>query len=127
MKHSVILLATDDAAVEVAVKAWGASKGCQLQTARTGQDALSLVMDRAPGDELAVVDLDVPAGGRALLRTASGVLPVIAIAWREKPWLSAMVRHRRVGATVNKPVSPEKLRAALARVRQTPPATGSGR
>lgn len=127
MKHYVILLATDDSAVEVAVKAWGTTEGCQLQCARTGRDAMSMVLDRAPGDELAVVDLDVPAGGRTLLRTASGALPVIAITEREKPWLTAMVHHRRIGATVTKPVSPEKLRAAFARVRHTPPAIGSGR
>jgi DNA-binding response OmpR family regulator len=119
MKIHVILLATDDSAVEGAVKAWGASAGCQLQWARTGQEAMSMLMDRMPGDELAVVDLDVPAGGRTLLRTASGALPVIAITERERPWLTAMLQHRRIGAAVTKPVSPEKLRDAFARVRQT--------
>lgn len=115
MKHYVILLATDDSAVEVKVKALGASAGCELQCARTGHDAISMLMDRASSDELAVVDLDVPAGGRTLLRTASGALPVIAITEREKPWLTSMLQHRRIAAAVTKPVSSEKLRDAFER------------
>ncbi len=118
MKQSVILLATDDSAVEVAVKTAGRSASCELNCAHNGRDAVSMMLDSCDDEALAVVDLDLPEGGRALLRTASGALPVIAIARREEPWLISMLQHHRLGATILKPVSVEKLRVALDRVRR---------
>lgn len=58
-------------------------------------------------NDLAIVDVDLHDGARALLTTAGGALPVIAIAGKERPRLSSTVRHLRIGATLTKPVSPE--------------------
>jgi CheY-like chemotaxis protein len=117
MKNYAILLATDDSAVEAVVRALGTSTECDLKCVKTSREALSMVMDGSWSHDLAVVDLDMHDGGRALLTTAGGALPVIAISGTAKPWLSSMLRHRRIGATLTKPVSPEKLRAAVLRVR----------
>jgi DNA-binding response OmpR family regulator len=120
MKQYVILLATDDSSVEVAVKTAGTSANCKLNCARTSHEAVSLMLDSSSEEALAVVDLDLPEGGRALLSTIGGALPVIAIASREKPWLTSMLEHHRVGATILKPVSVEKFRVALDHVRSNP-------
>ena len=118
MKNYVILLATDDSAVEAVVKAMGTNAECELNCVKTSREAVSMVMDGSWSHDVMVVDMDLPEGGRMLLRTAGGTLPVIAIAGsKPKPWLSSMLRHRRIGATVTKPVSPEKLRDAFQRVR----------
>lgn len=74
----IILLATDDSAVEIAVQTAGASTLCTLNCAHTGPDAVSMLIDHGSEEALAVVDLDLPQGGRTLLRTASGTLPVHA-------------------------------------------------
>lgn len=74
------------------------------------------MMDRALKPNLAIVDLDLREGARTLLSTAAGVLQVIAITSKAKPWLASLQRHRRIGATLTKPVSPETLREAFQRV-----------
>ncbi|MEA3213521.1 MAG: hypothetical protein QOE70_6578 [Chthoniobacter sp.] len=117
MKNYVILLATDDLAVEAVVRAMGTSADCKLHCVKTSREAVSMVMDGTGSQDLAVVDLDLRVGGRALLKTAGGSLPVIAITGKARPWLSSMLRHRRIGATLTKPVSSESLRDALQRVR----------
>jgi DNA-binding response OmpR family regulator len=124
MKQCIVLLATDDSAVEASVRAFTARTECGLNCVKTSREALSLVVDEAMdgflNQDIAVVDLDLGGGGRALLRTAGGSLPVIAIASEAKPWLSAMLRRRRVRAALTKPVSLESLSAAFEGVRRIP-------
>lgn len=111
---TIVLLATNDLAVETAVKAVARNSDCELQCAKTTQEAIGMFVGReadfTPDQKLAVVDLDVPEGARTLVRTAGGVLPVIAIASKSSPWLDSLERHHRVSATLLKPVTPEKLR-----------------
>lgn len=113
----VVLLATNDSEVEATVKAVAMSTDCSLKCAKTTQEAIGLLLggsaDHTAPQKLVVVDLDVRDGGRTLLRTAAGMLPVIAITAKVKPWLSSLEQHHRVGATLTKPLSPEKLRDAL--------------
>lgn len=117
MKNYVILLVTEDAAVEAVVRAMDRIDDRKLHCVRTSREGVSMVMDGAWNHDLVVVDTDLHDGGRALLTTAGGALPVIAIAGKNRPRLSSMVRHRRIGATLTKPGSPEKLRDASRRVR----------
>jgi DNA-binding response OmpR family regulator len=123
MKQCVVLLATDDSAVEASVVALTRRAECGLNCVKTSREALSIVVDGAMdgflNQDIAVLDLDLGGGGRALLRTAGGLLPVIAIASEAKPWLSAMLRRRRVRASLTKPVSLETLSAAFECVRRT--------
>lgn len=116
MKKYVILLATEDQAVEAAVREAGA---CELHCVRTGREAVSELMDGFRNQDVAVVDLDLPEGGRALATTAGGAVPVIAISAKARPWLSSMVRHRRIRESICKPVSAETLRQAFLRVRSS--------
>ncbi len=119
MKSYVILLATEDSAVEAVVKGMGSAGDFEFHCARTSREAVSMLMDGAWNQDLAVVDVDLPEGGRALVTSAGGWLPVIAISGKAKPWLTSMVRHRRIGASLSKPLSLEKLRDAFRRVRSS--------
>jgi DNA-binding response OmpR family regulator len=118
MKHYVILVATEDSAVEAAVRLLGTTDDCEFQCVKTTRDAVSMLMDGSLNQNLAIVDLDLHEGGRSLLSTAGGALPVIAITAKTNPWLASMQRHHRIGATLTKPISPEKLRDAFEHVRR---------
>ncbi|MEP6672474.1 MAG: hypothetical protein ABJF10_25140 [Chthoniobacter sp.] len=118
MKNYVILLATDDSAVEAVVKTMETSAGCELMSVKTSREVASMVMDGALTRSLGIVDLDLKDGARGLLSTMGGAIPVIAVTRKVSPWLSSMVDHHRIGAAVVKPVSTERMRAALLRVRQ---------
>ena len=121
MKQYVVLLATDDSAVESSVRTLAKRAECGLNCVKTSREAFSTVVDHAMDgfmeQDMAVLDLDLFEGARAVLTTVAGKLPVIAITGKERPWLSAMMRRCRVRATFVKPVSPEKLRAAFECVR----------
>lgn len=119
MKHRIALLVTGDRAVEQAVRQVATKMGDEVKTFDNGGDALAAVVDASGQDEFAIVDLDVTPGCRAVLRSASGCIPVIAItkdAVAAKAWLDRMVRCHRVQATIEKPVRPERLREAIDRV-----------
>ena len=119
MNNYTILLATDDAAVETAVKSMPGASDCELKCVKSSQEAVSMILDGELDHHFAVVDLDLPEGGHGLIRTIGGALPVIAISSKAQPWLTSMVRHRRVGATITKPVSSEKLWNAFRRIRSS--------
>lgn len=91
--------------------------GDSLQHLQTFADAMCAMLDAYPNESFAIVDLDTKAGPRLLLTTASGVVPVIAVAREAKPWLLSMLQHRRIGASLSKPVSREALRDACTRIR----------
>lgn len=124
MKRYHVLLATEDSAVEAAVKTLTATVDCGLDCARTRREALCLLVeDGAPPSarrDLAVVDLDLCPGGRTLLSEIRDVLPIIAITSKPRRWLSSLLRRHRIGATLAKPVSPEALREAFRRVGSIP-------
>jgi len=130
MKQYVVLLATDDSAVEASVKALTAGASCELNCVRTSREVQSIVTDGALdgfwNQDLAVVDLDLDGAGRTLLRTAGGALPVIAVTSQSKPWLSAMLRHKRIRAALTKPVSLDTLSDAFKRVRRVQRAASPG-
>lgn len=88
----------------------------KLQLLRTAREAVSEVRDSFAGESFAIVDLDGRSGTRLLLQTAAGTLPVIAITGRQWRWVTSMLRHHRIGATISKPVTMEALQAALARI-----------
>jgi len=131
MKHYAVLLATDDSAVEAAVRSVVTTADGEITCIKTSREAVSTVLEGviegAFNRALAIVDLDLDNGGHTLLKTAGGALPVIAIARQTTPWLSSMLRKRRIRATVAKPVSVEKLRAALDRVRRVETTPGRER
>jgi len=116
----IIFLTTNDSAVETTVAAMARSADCQLSCAKTTQEAISMLtgedLDHSISKKLVVVDLDVCGGSRTLLRTASGMLPVIALTSKDSPWLSSLKRHHRIGATLMKPVNPDELRSAFRNV-----------
>lgn len=116
MKQHIILLATDDSAVEIAVKSVSSEARCVVDCAHDGPQAISMLIDRGSENAVAVVDLDLPHGGRSLLRTAGGTLPVIAITGHESAWLDGMLHHHRIAATLRKPVEVEALRGAMQRL-----------
>lgn len=122
MKNYVVLLATDDTAVEASVKEVTTRAECGLNCVKDSREAFSIVADGAMdgfwNQDMAVVDLDLEGNGRALLRATGGALPIIAITSKVMPWLSGMLRRHRVAATLIKPVSLESLSAAFECVRR---------
>ncbi len=122
MKNYVVLLATDDSAVETSVKEVTTRAECGLNCVKDSREAFSIVADGAMdgfwNQDMAVVDLDLTGNGRALLRTAGGLLPVIAITSKARPWLAGMLRQHRIVAMLTKPVSLESLSAAFECVRR---------
>lgn len=112
------LLVTDDPAVEVTVRKVARRKGHALQHLRSSREAIGFVFDACARESVAIVDLDTSAGARRLLTTVSGLFPVIAVAEAGNPWVAWMVRHRRIAATLSKPVSSEALEAALDGIRK---------
>ena len=116
-KRKTAWLVTDDPAVETAARKVAARMGDELRQAKTNVDAMCAVFDAWPGESFMIVDLDGHTGGRCLLNTAGGRLPVIAICKKNKPWLASMLKHRLIGATLTKPVSPAALTEAFDRIR----------
>ena len=110
------LLVTDDPAVLETVKVVTGETGDSLQHLKTFGDAMCVILDAYAGESFAVVDFDTTPS-HLLLATASGVLPVIAVSKEAKPWLRSMLQHRRIGATLSKPISREALRNAFRRIR----------
>ena len=53
---------------------------------------------------------------RSLAKADAGLLPVIALTSREKPWLTALLRHHRIGASVRKPVTSDVLHEAFRQI-----------
>jgi hypothetical protein len=111
------LLVTNDPAVELIVKHTAAAMGDDLRHLKTNGDAMCGVLDAFASDSFAILDLDTKTGSRALLNTAAGHLPVIVVTNEAKPWLSSMLRHRRIGATLSKPVSIDALKQAFLHIR----------
>lgn len=120
MKHHVILLATDDSAVEGVIKSMSDRSDWELKPIRTSREVVSMLMDGTLNRSLAVVDLDLRDGARGLLNTVGGTVPVIAITRKVGPWLASMLNHHRVEATLTKPVSLEGMSEAVERVRLMP-------
>jgi hypothetical protein len=116
-KRKTAWLVTEDPAVETAARKVAARMGDELRQAKTNVDAMCAVFDAWPGEAFIVVDLDGHSGRRCLLNTAVGRMPVIAICKKNKPWLASMLKHRRIGATLTKPVSPTALMEAFDSVR----------
>lgn len=116
----IVFLTTNDTAVETTVTAVARSADCQLSCARTTKEAVRMLAgedaDHSTSKKLVVVDLDVSGGSRTLLRTAGGMLPVIAVTSKDSPWLVSLKRHHRVGAMLIKPVDLEELRRAFSNV-----------
>lgn len=116
----IVFLTTNDSAVETTVTAVAKSADCQLSCAKTTKEAVRMLAgedaDHSTSKKLVVVDLDISGGSRTLLRTAGGMLPVIAVTSKDSPWLVSLKRHHRVGATLVKPVQPDELRRAFRNV-----------
>lgn len=116
----IVFLTTNDSAVEITVAAVARSADCQLSCARTTKEAVKMLAgedtDHSTSKKLVVVDLDVSGGSRTLLRTAGGMLPVIAVTSKDSPWLVSLKRHHRVGATLVKPVKLDELSRAFRNV-----------
>ena len=117
MKKYTILLSTGDCTVEAALKSEAHSSDCELNYVKSSRDVASMVMDGKLQYDFAVFDLDTNEGGRALLRTMGGALPVIAVTGKSNAWLSSMLRHRRVTAALTKPISPQILWNTFGHVR----------
>jgi len=110
-------LVSADPDVESAVRAVAQEIGDDFQHLRTGQEALEMGFDACAEECVAIVDLDTHSGMRYVIRTVSGLLPVIAVSTgQRKPWVSSMLRHHRIVASLSKPLSHAALRAALDRV-----------
>ena len=100
------LLVTDDPAVETTVRSVTEELGHGLRHLQTARDAMCVVTDAGASEVFVIVDLDGhTVGRRTLLNTAGGMLPVIALCKEERPWLSSMVRRRRIEASIAKPVT----------------------
>lgn len=83
---------------------------------------MGMVFDAAANETVLIVDVEADCGSQRLVRTASGLLPVIAVGNGRAPWLASMVNHKKVCATLPKPVSAQALHEALERVRDWNPA-----
>ena len=118
IEHKLALLVTCDAAVETAAREEAAVMGDEIELFQSSREAMSTVISGCGGEEFAIVDLEAGPGGRRLLETAAGSLPVLAITAKESPWLSSMLRRHRIGAALVKPFSPKQLREAFGRVRE---------
>lgn len=117
-KNTSALLVTDDAAVETAVRAEAALTGQEIELLHGNRAALSLFIDGGAEECFAIIDLESEPGGRGLLKTAGGALPVLAITDRARPWITSMVRRRRIGASLVKPFTTPQFREAWLRVRK---------
>jgi DNA-binding response OmpR family regulator len=117
-EHKTALLVTCDAAVETAAREEAAANGDEIKVFQNSREAMSIVLNGCCTKEFAIVDLEAGPSRRTLLETAAGTLPVLAITAKDSPWLSSMLRRRRIGATLVKPFSTEEWREAFRRVRE---------
>jgi len=111
------LLVTDDPAVAWTVAAVAHETGDRLRHLQTIGDAICGMLDANGSENFAIVDVDTKAGNRSVLNTASGMMPVITLSKQAKPWLTTMLRHRRIGAALAKPVTRTALAEAFQRIR----------
>lgn len=110
------LLVTNDPALESAANHATKALGERLHLSKDSSEATALAFDSSPVGTIAIIDLDASCGTRHVVHTVAGLLPVIAVAEKPHPWVQEMVRHRRIRATLAKPVSPEALRNLLGRL-----------
>ena len=114
-KKTAILI-TDDPAVETAAREVAQEMGELLQLLNSSRDATCGAFDASSTDAFAIVDLDAQFSTHSMFNTIAGLLPVVALTRKRKPWLQAMLRRHRVGVSLTKPVTHEALRAAFQRI-----------
>ena len=117
--HRTTLLVTEDPALEDAARDVAKDLGEALRLAKDGQAASCTAFDAAPEELVAIVDMEPHTGSRSTIQTMAGLAPVVAVTHKTKPWLRSMLQHHRVQAEVSKPVSPETLKEAVCRARDT--------
>lgn len=115
--HKTTLVVTDDPALENAARDVAKDLGDILQLLKTSQDATCTAFDAWARETFAIVDVDAGFGSRSMINTIAGLVPVIAVTGKPKPWLHSMLLHHRIAAEISKPVSPETLKQAVFRMR----------
>jgi hypothetical protein len=114
-KKTAIVI-TDDPAVETAAREVAKELGEYLQLLDSSRDATCGAFDASAAEAFAIVDLDARFSTHSMFNTIAGLLPVVALTGKRKPWLQAMVRRHRVGLSLTKPITHEALRAAFQRM-----------
>ncbi len=117
--HKTTMLVTDDPLLERAARRIAKDLGDALQIISNSDEATDSVFDTSRYETFAIVDADAQFGSRWMMRTIAGLVPVIAVTEKPSPWLCSMLRRHRIHAQISRPVSPDKLKKAVCRIRDT--------
>ena len=111
-RRRTAILVTDDPAVEAAARDVADEMGDLLHLIKANDDATSAAFDASAVDSFAIVDIDTHFGTRSMFNTIAGLLPVIAVTRKRKPWLQTTMRRHPGGVSLMKPITREDLRMA---------------